>query len=100
MTDALRLFAQEGKLLAAICAAPSVLGEQGLLQGKKATSYPGFAENMPGAVYVEDDVVWDGNVITSRGMGTAIAFGLEIVEMFTDKETAEALGKKVVYKLS
>ena len=98
VTDALRLFAQEGKLLAAICAAPSVLGEQGLLQGKKATSYPGFAENMPGAVYVEDDVVWDGNVITSRGLGTAIPFALTIVEYYSDHETAVALGRKFMYE--
>ena len=98
VTDALRLFAQEGKLLSAICAAPSVLGEQGLLQGKKATSYPGFAENMPGAVYVEDDVVWDGNVITSRGLGTAIPFALTIVEYYSDHETAVALGRKFMYE--
>ena len=85
-------------MLAAICAAPSVLGEQGLLQGKKATSYPGFAENMPGAVYVEDDVVWDGNVITSRGLGTAIPFALTIVEYYFDHETAVALGRKFMYE--
>ena len=97
VTDALKLFDAEGKLIAAICAAPSVLGQIGLLEGRDATSYPGFAEKMPGCNYKTDAVVRDGNIITSRGMGTAIEFALAIVEYFSDHETAVALGEKFIY---
>lgn len=97
VTDALKLFDAEGKLIAAICAAPSVLGQIGLLEGRDATSYPGFAEKMLGCNYKTDAVVRDGNIITSRGMGTAIEFALAIVEYFSDHETAVALGDKFIY---
>lgn len=95
--DALKFFATDHRLVAAICAAPSVLGACGILEGKKATSYPGFAEKMPGCTYLEEPVVCDDNIITSRGMGTAIAFALAIVEYFTDYETAVALGDTFLY---
>lgn len=98
LTGQLRAFHKEGKLLAAICAAPSVLGEQGILEGKKAACYPGFEEKLAGAEIVFDEVAVDGNVITSRGMGTAIPFGLAIVEKLLGKEAAEKLGKSVVYR--
>lgn len=93
----IREFAAGGKLVAAICAAPSVLGQAGLLNGKHATSYPGFEPKLTGAVTSEDPVVQDGNVITSRGMGTAIAFALEIVSYFTDKKTADKLAESIIY---
>ena len=93
----IREFAAGGKLVAAICAAPSVLGQAGLLNGKHATSYPGFEPKLTGAVTSEDLVVQDGNVITSRGMGTAIAFALEIVSYFTDKKTADKLAESIIY---
>ena len=70
----IRKFAEEGKLVAAICAAPSVLGAAGLLEGKHATCHPGFEEKLTGATTSADEVVVDGNIITSRGMGTAIPF--------------------------
>jgi 4-methyl-5(b-hydroxyethyl)-thiazole monophosphate biosynthesis len=92
-------FASQGKLVAAICAAPSVLGEAGLLQGKKATCYPGFEDKLIGAFSCEDEVVVDGNVITSRGMGTAIPFALEIVRYFMGDETAEELRKGIIFHL-
>ena len=91
-------FNVKGKLVSAICAAPSVLGEAGLLNGKKATSYPGFEEKLVGADVCEDAVVVDGNIITSRGMGTAIAFGTEIVRYFTDDATVEKIHGGLVYK--
>ena len=91
-------FAKEGKLVSAICAAPSVLGEAGLLNGKKATSYPGFEEKLLGAQTCTDAVVVDGNVITSRGMGTAIDFALAIIEYMLDKETADKLGAGIIYR--
>ena len=87
----------KGKLVSAICAAPSVLGEAGLLKGKKATSYPGFEEKLIGADLSTDAVVVDGNIITSRGMGTAIPFALAIVEYLLDKETADKLGAAIIY---
>ena len=84
----IRKFAEEGKLVAAICAAPSVLGAAGLLEGKHATCHPGF----------EEEVVVDGNIITSRGMGTAIPFAFEIVRYFTDDETVEHVRQGLVYR--
>ena len=97
VTEAVRAFAAEGKLVAAICAAPSVLGQNGLLEGKKATSYPGFEDQMPGADYVTDPVAVDGNIITSRGMGTAIDFALSIVSYYMDRAQAAQLGESFMY---
>ncbi|MBR4026230.1 MAG: DJ-1/PfpI family protein [Lachnospiraceae bacterium] len=90
-------FAEEGKLVSAICAAPSVLGEADLLNGKNATCYPEFEEKLLGASIVETDVVRDGNIITSRGMGTAIPFALEIVRYFMGGEKAEELMNGIIY---
>lgn len=97
VTDAIKKFAQEGKLVAAICAAPSVLGVNGILQGKKAISYPGFEDKLEGAEITMQPVVVDGNIITSRGMGTAIDFALEIYAYFHSEEEAVALGHKFIY---
>jgi 4-methyl-5(b-hydroxyethyl)-thiazole monophosphate biosynthesis len=97
LTDNLRKFDEEGKLIAAICAAPSIFGHMGFLTGRDACIYPGMEAELKGANVVYDKVVKAGNIITSRGMGTAIAFGLEIVAALTDKETADKLGKTVVY---
>lgn len=91
-------FNVKGKLVSAICAAPSVLGEAGLLKGKKATSYPGFEDKLIGAEVCEEAVVVDGNIITSRGMGTAIEFALAIVEYLLNEDTAGKLGKSIIYK--
>lgn len=93
----IREFAEAGKLVAAICAAPSVLGEAHILEGKKATCHPGFEEKLLGATTSEEDVVVDGNIITSRGMGTAIPFALEIVRYFTDNSKVEEICKGLVY---
>lgn len=91
-------FAQEGKLVAAICAAPSVLGMAGLLKGKKATCYPGFEEQLFGAEVCEKAVVRDGNIITGRGMGTAIPFALEIISYMVSSEKSEELKKGIIYQ--
>ena len=79
----LKKMAKGGKYTAAICAAPKVLARVGLLTGKRATSYPGFVDKMqlPGVTYLSDAVVQDGNVITSRGPGTAMDFALHLVEV-------------------
>jgi 4-methyl-5(b-hydroxyethyl)-thiazole monophosphate biosynthesis len=93
----IREFAAEGKLVAAICAAPSVLGAAGLLKGKKATCHPGFEEKLTGADCSLDAVVRDGNLITSRGMGTAIPFALEIVRYFLDDAAVDKVKAGLVY---
>ena len=91
-------FAAQGKLVAAICAAPSVLGEAGLLRGKKATCYPGFEDKLLGATVVMNSVAKDGNIITSRGMGTAIEFALAIVEYLLGAEDAYRIRKGIIYE--
>jgi 4-methyl-5(b-hydroxyethyl)-thiazole monophosphate biosynthesis len=93
----IREFASSGKLVAAICAAPSVLGQAGLLDGKKATCHPGFEEKLTGAECSTDMVVCDGNIITSRGMGTAIPFALEIVRYFLDDAAVDKIKTGLVY---
>ncbi len=98
VTDACKAFAAEGKLVAAICAAPSVLGACGILEGKSGTSYPGFGEQMSGCTYLTDRVVVDGNIITSRGMGTAIDFGLAILAYFKDQAAADDMAGKIMYR--
>ncbi len=83
----LKRMAEEGKYTAAICAAPTVLAEAGLLSGRRATSYPGFLDKMdvPGMAYLEDAVVRDGKVFTSRGPGTAMDFALALIEALSGK---------------
>ena len=97
LTDQLRAFYDAGKLIGAICAAPSIFGHMGLLEGKKACIFPGMEAELKGSEVVYDKVVKADNVITSRGMGTAIAFGLEIIANLLDAETADKLGKGIVY---
>lgn len=97
VTKIVREFAKAGKLVAAICAAPSVLGQEGVLQGKNATCHPGFEEKLLGANWIEQPVVRDENIITSRGMGTAIPFALEIVRYFLDEEAVQKVCAGLVY---
>lgn len=94
-----RKFAEEGKLVAAICAAPSVLGAAGILEGRHATCHPGFEEKLIGATCLEDAVVIDGHIVTSRGMGTAVDFGLAIVWLMLDDEAVEKVKKAIVYDI-
>lgn len=73
-------FNSKGKLIAAICAAPMVLGGLGLLDGKRATSYPGFEPELVGAITTGESVVVDGNIITGKGPGLVFDFALRLVE--------------------
>lgn len=94
----IREFSEKGKLVSAICAAPSVLGEAGILKGKHATCYPGFESKLTGAITSKDAVITDGNIITSRGMGTAIDFALAIISYLKDADIAADLSKKIIYR--
>ncbi len=91
---------EAGKYLAAVCAAPTVYGEKGLLKGKKATCFPGLEDGLIGADKKTDKVVCDGQFITSRGMGTCVDFGLTLLEKLTDADNARTIGKKIVYYVS
>lgn len=96
--DSLKKMREADKWIGAICAAPSVLGEAGFLEGKEAVCYPGFEEKLLGAKVCYDPVKVDGRVITSRGMGTAIEFGLMIIEQLLSKEKAEEIRKGIIYQ--
>ena len=93
----IREYAGDGKLVAAICAAPSVLGQEGLLEGKNAVCHPGFEEKLTGANVCFEPVMRDGNIITGRGMGTAIPFALEIVRYFADDAAVDKVKTGLVY---
>ena len=96
--EALDAFYEQGKDISAICAAPSILGHKGFLNGRIACCYPTFESHLTGAVVTHNEVEISGNIITSRGMGCAIAFSLAIIEKLVGKETAEDLAEKIVYQ--
>jgi len=87
---------QNGKDIAAICAAPMVLGHLGLLKEKKACCYPGVEKELEGAIISDSCVAIDGNIITAKGIGSAIDFALAIVEKYQDKASAEKLAKQML----
>ncbi|MBO7374466.1 MAG: DJ-1/PfpI family protein [Lachnospiraceae bacterium] len=97
LMNKLDAFYAKGKLICAICGAPSIFGHRGYLQDKTAVVYPGMEDELKGANVVFDSVVKDGNIITSRGMGTAIDFAGEIIATLLDEETKDALLKGIVY---
>ena len=95
---AIKNAAQKNAPIAAICAAPSILGSMGLLSGKRATCFPGFEGQLEGAILSEKKVVRDGNIITAAGMGVALEFGLAIIEMLLGADRAEQLARDVLAK--
>ena len=97
LTDKIREFDAAGKMLCAICAAPTVYGQLGILKGKKACCYPGREVDLLGADVQTTTVTKDGHFITSRGMGTAIDFGLAIIEHFQGADAASDMASKIVY---
>ena len=86
------------KWVAAICAAPMVLGALGIVKDRHATIYPGIEDKLIGAAPLTDEVVVDGNVITSRAPGTAIPFAIALAELLTDEKTAAALTEDLVFR--
>ena len=87
--DAVKFCNNNGLLVGAICAAPSILGHLGLLEGKKATAFPGFETELKGAVCEGGFVETDGNIITAKGMGVAVEFGLALLAYIKGKDMAE-----------
>ena len=88
--------AENGAYILAICAAPSILGEMGLLCGKEAICYPGFEEKLTGATISKNTVVLDGNIATAAGMGVALEFRLLAVSLLRGKECADKLRSAVI----
>ncbi len=82
---------ENNKLICAICAAPSILGHKGLLQGKNAIAFPGFESELAGAEISDKFVVTDGKFITAKGAGVATEFGLEIVKQLKGEELSESI---------
>ena len=87
--------AKSGNLIGAICAAPYILGELGLLNGKEAICYPGFEDKLSGAKITNKGVVRDGNIITAEGMGVALKFSLELVSAYFSENKAKEIANSI-----
>lgn len=97
VVNLVRRMASEGKVVAAICAAPKVLAKAGVLKGRRATWFPNSltSAEAEGVVRTEDAVIQDGNVITSRGPGTALDFALHLIGVLTNEETRAQVEKSL-----
>lgn len=91
-------FYKEGKEIAAICAAPTIFGHRGYLNGRKAVCYPSMERELTGACVSYEPAVTDGNVTTGRGVGCAIEFSLKIIEKLVGGKAADELAKSIVYE--
>lgn len=90
--------AAHGRLIGAICAAPSIIGKLGLLDSRHATCYPGFEDTLKMALVETDKVVVDGSFITSRGAGTANEFAFALIEYLKGRETADRIAEGVIFR--
>ncbi len=99
LTKLLREFDEKKKYIAAICAAPSILSELGMLKGRKACAYPSFEEALDCGEVLQVPVVTDGHITTGRGMGAAIPFALRLTELLCGAEKAEEVRKSIVYEV-
>lgn len=97
LINALQNFNEKGKMVAAVCAGPTVLGKAGILHGHKATCFPGMDKELNGADYKDEPVVVSDNIITGRGLGASIPFALKIVSYLTDEKTAEKVKKEIAF---
>lgn len=93
----IKKFNDEGKLIAAICASPSILGRAGVLNGRKFTCFPGYEGDCVGGEYTGEEAVLDGNIVTGRSAGCAIPFSLKIVEALLGKDAAKKLSDDIYY---
>ncbi len=89
---------EAGKRIAAICAAPSILGHRGFLKGRKACSYPSFESHLEGAEVMHQPAVIDGNIVTGRGMGAAVPFALAVLEKLQGADAAQKMAAQIVYE--
>lgn len=99
VTNIVKEIYEKQKLIAAICAGPIVLHRAGIIKDKRVTSFPGFEDELTGAVYTENKVEKDNNIITSRGPYFAVDFALEIVDYLLGKEKVEELKQSILYDL-
>ena len=90
--------ASNGILIAAICAAPSILGHMGLLGGKEATAFPSYQKELIGARLSEEYVVQDGQILTGRGMGVSLQFGFKLIEILRGTEKAAEIREQVQWE--
>lgn len=97
VTGVLTKMYEAGKIVGAICAAPSVLGQCGILKGKKATCYPGFEDKLTGAEFVDEKAVVDGTVVTSRGLGTSMEFGFALLGLLVSDGKVAEIREKIVF---
>lgn len=98
LCELIKEFDKHRKKLAAICAAPSILGDMGILDGKRATSYPGLEERLKGASVTKNPVEVSEWITTSRGLGTAISFSLSLIEQLAGKAKAEEISAAIIYE--
>lgn len=91
VTEAIEYAVKNNLLISAICAAPLILGRMGILKGKKATVYPGFEEELKGAIHTGDFVTKDNNIITGKGPGSAIEFSLEVLKYIKGIDKAKEI---------
>ncbi len=94
----IRRFAAEDRPLGAICAAPLVLADCGVLQGRRATIYPGMEAELKDAVAVDATVVRDGNIITSQGPATAMRFALALIDLLRGRDVAKQVADGLLYR--
>ena len=87
-----------GKMIGAICAAPMVLGGIGLLQGRRATCYPGFEKFLEGAEYTHELCTVDGNITTGEGPAAALPYAYTLLAALTDRQTADQVAEGMMYK--
>jgi len=97
LLELVRISDNDGKICAAICAAPTVFAKAGILSNRKATCYPGCEEQMTDAIISEDAVVVDENIITSRSAGTAIPFALELISALINEKAEERVRSAIIY---
>lgn len=98
LREQILIFHESKKMLGAICAAPLVFGNLGILKNKKATCYPGFENQLHGAIATGENIEVADNIITAKGAGVAIKFALKIVEILKGKNLADELAVKMIVK--
>ena len=97
VTDAVKAAVADRRLVGAICAAPSVLGDLGLLEGREATCYPGFESRLTGAAVAGKKVAASGRVITGQALGSAIPFALELIRQLVGEQAADRVQAAICF---